>query len=66
MWRRIKGIGLGLAITVVALVAIGAVYQQVVVRVDARTYAPPGRFIEVSGAQMHLYCTGTGCPTETT
>lgn len=62
-WRWTKRIGLGLAIAVVALAGTGAIYQQVMYRVDARTYAPPGRLVEVEGTQMHLYCTGTGAPT---
>lgn len=47
----------------VALAAVGAAYQASGDARDRRSNPAPGRFVEVDGRRMHLYCTGEGAPT---
>jgi pimeloyl-ACP methyl ester carboxylesterase len=54
----IRRIILGLVITLVALSAIGAVYQAAGARSDQRDFPPPGQLYDVGGYRLHLYCTG--------
>lgn len=56
VWLR--GIGLGLLVTLAALAAIGLLYQNVATAVDRRNFLPPGQLVDVGGYQLHLYCTG--------
>src|SRR5882762_7204102 len=53
----------GLAVLVVLLATIGAIYQSVESSKDLRTHSPPGRLVDVNGYKMHLYCLGDGSPT---
>ena len=55
---RLKRIGLGLLIALVALAALGFVYQTAATALDRRNYTAPGQMVDVGGRQMHLYCTG--------
>ena len=48
----------GLLITLVALSAIGAVYQTVGAQSDKRNFPPPGQLYDVGGYRLHIYCTG--------
>jgi pimeloyl-ACP methyl ester carboxylesterase len=62
----LKRIVLWLIIGIVALAAIGAVYQAIATQMDKRAYPPSGRLVDVGGYQLHLYCTGaivSGSPT---
>jgi len=68
--RRKRGWGFwltrGLAALLLALVAlalIGAGYQAVATRADARKYPPPGRLVDIGGYRLHIYCLGKGSPT---
>ncbi len=68
--RRKRGWGFwltrGLAALLLALVAlalIGAGYQAVATRADARNYPPPGRLVDIGGYRLHIYCLGKGSPT---
>jgi pimeloyl-ACP methyl ester carboxylesterase len=54
---------LGLAVALIALGIIGAIYQAIATAVDQRNYPPPGQLVDVGGYQLHLYCTGAGSPT---
>src|SRR5262245_6986177 len=45
------------------LVLIGALYQFIGTRRDARRHAAPGRMIEVDGQRLHVVCAGSGTPT---
>ena len=45
-------------LALIALSAIGAVYQTVATQRDAHTYPPPGRLVDIGGYQLHIYCTG--------
>lgn len=48
---------------VVALAAMGALYQTLGVRRDARRFPPPGRLVDVGGGRrLHLVCIGDGEP----
>lgn len=55
---RLKRIMFYLIIGILALAAIGAIYQVIATALDKRAYPPPGQMIDVGGYQMHLYCTG--------
>ncbi len=68
--RRRKGLGfwirrvlLGLVIALVALAAMGAIYQAGATAIDQRTYLPPGQRVDVGGYRLHINCVGTGSPT---
>jgi pimeloyl-ACP methyl ester carboxylesterase len=60
--RRIGWTVLALVIFLVLVVAAGLVYQGIASAVDASTYPPPGRLVNVGGYRMHIHCTGTGSP----
>src|SRR5215207_4893422 len=68
--RRRRGLGfwirrvlLGLIGSLIVLAAAGALYQAVATTIDRRSFAPPGRMLDVGGYQMHISCTGQGSPT---
>jgi pimeloyl-ACP methyl ester carboxylesterase len=42
---------------------MGALYESAVEARDARTFAPPGRMVDVGGHPLHIDCAGTGSPT---
>lgn len=50
-------------IVIVGLILIGIVYESRSEATDAKRYPPPGRFVDVGGYQLHLYCSGEGSPT---
>jgi pimeloyl-ACP methyl ester carboxylesterase len=54
---------LGLLTLLLALAATGALYQAVATAIDRRSFAPPGRMIDLGGYRMHISCTGQGSPT---
>ncbi len=63
LWsRRFRFLCSGLAIACLAALA-GAVYQAGTTAADLAAFPPPGRMISVNGAQLHLYCIGSGSPT---
>jgi pimeloyl-ACP methyl ester carboxylesterase len=53
---------LGLGALIVALAALGAVYQATAAAADARAYPPPGELVAVGGHRLHLYRQGAGQP----
>ena len=62
----LKRITLWLVIGIVALGALGAIYQAVATEMDKRAYPPPGQMVDVGDYRLHLYCTGAnvnGSPT---
>lgn len=61
--RRIRRVGVVALGVVAGLALLGAGYQQVGQALDRRAVPAPGRMVEVSGAAMHIHCTGTGAPT---
>jgi pimeloyl-ACP methyl ester carboxylesterase len=54
----LKRIALGLVIGIVALVAIGAIWQAIATEIDKRNYPAPGQLVDVGGYSLHLYCVG--------
>ena len=58
VWRM-----LGLvALSILALMLAGAVYEAVSERADARRFLPAGQLIDVGGYRLHLNCLGQGKP----
>lgn len=52
------------ALGVVASVAVvGAAYQAIGNRIDARQFPEPGRLVDIGGFKLKLNCTGEGTPT---
>jgi pimeloyl-ACP methyl ester carboxylesterase len=49
---------LGLAVTIISLGAIGAVYQAIAVAKDQRLYAPPGQLVDIGGRRIHMVVAG--------
>ncbi len=45
-----------------ALLALGALYQRLGTRRQQQRLAPPGRLVEVGGHRLHVACSGTGSP----
>lgn len=61
--QRLRRVAVVLALVLVGLASLGAVYQQVGQVLDRRALAPPGRLVAVDGVTLHLHCTGAGGPT---
>lgn len=61
--RRLRRIARWFALTLAGLAVCGVCYQQATQRLDRGALAPPGRFVVVDGAAMHLHCVGAGAPT---
>jgi pimeloyl-ACP methyl ester carboxylesterase len=59
----IRRVLLGLILLLVALGAIGAIYQVIATARDARAFPPPGQLVDVGGHKLHIHCLGTGSPT---
>jgi pimeloyl-ACP methyl ester carboxylesterase len=56
---------LGIAITVVGLGVLGAVYQAIATSNDRRAFPPPGKLVDIGGRRIHMVVMGedTGRPT---
>jgi pimeloyl-ACP methyl ester carboxylesterase len=54
---------LTLVILIVALGALGFIYQTSAEASDRNAYAPPGQLFDVDGHRMHIVCMGEGSPT---
>ena len=54
---------IGLAAGVLALVALGFVFEIVAAAASARRHPPAGERYEVDGVALHLHCVGAGSPT---
>jgi pimeloyl-ACP methyl ester carboxylesterase len=52
-----------IVILIAGLMIVGAIYESLAEAADAKTYPPPGQFIDVGGYNLHINCTGTGGPT---
>jgi pimeloyl-ACP methyl ester carboxylesterase len=61
--RRIGWAVLVLIIFLVLAVVSGVVYQGITSAIDATTYPPPGKMVDVGGYHLHIHCTGSGGPT---
>jgi pimeloyl-ACP methyl ester carboxylesterase len=49
--------------SIILLALVGAVYEPMAERADAKAYPPPGQLVDVGGHRLHINCTGTGSPT---
>lgn len=58
--RRLKQILKWVGLLVLALIVLGAAYQQIGSLIDDNAVPPPGRMIAVSGHRVHLLCMGSG------
>jgi len=61
--KAAKRILLGLAALVLAAPLLGWTYQTAMEARDDRRYPAPGRFVDVDGHRMHIFCQGRGSPT---
>jgi pimeloyl-ACP methyl ester carboxylesterase len=61
-WRFLKWLR-RLLILIIILVPVGAIYEWLSERADARANPPPGQMVDVGGYRLHLYCVGKGSPT---
>jgi pimeloyl-ACP methyl ester carboxylesterase len=50
-------------VALTAAAAVGGAVETVGLAADQRSYAMPGRLVDVGGHQLHLNCTGSGGPT---
>jgi pimeloyl-ACP methyl ester carboxylesterase len=62
LWRRARRILLIVVLVIASLSLTGFLYQTIASAVDASTYPPPGKLIDMGGYRLHLYCTGTSRP----
>jgi pimeloyl-ACP methyl ester carboxylesterase len=46
--------------SIVVLALLGAIYEPIAERADAKAYPPPGQLVDVGGHRLHINCTGTG------
>ena len=58
--RRVAKIARYLAVIVALVCAVGATYQSLAMRTDARRFPMPGERVDVGGRSLHLYCSGQG------
>ena len=61
--KAAKRILLGLVALVLAAPLLGWTYQTAMEARDDRRYPAPGRFVDVDGHRMHIFCQGRGSPT---
>ena len=52
-----------IAISIIGLAVVGAIYERAADAADAKTYPPPGELVDVGGHRLHINCTGTGSAT---
>jgi pimeloyl-ACP methyl ester carboxylesterase len=51
------------ALSIIGLALVGAIYESLAEAADAKAYPPPGQLVDVGGHRLHINCTGTGSPT---
>lgn len=61
--RPIARIIAWLIVSILLLVAAGAIYQAIATQSDQRNYPAPGQLVDVGGYRLHIYCVGQGSPT---
>jgi pimeloyl-ACP methyl ester carboxylesterase len=59
----VKRIAIILVASVLAILLMGAGFEEWSRHAARRRFPPPGQMVEVAGAASHLYCTGQGTPT---
>lgn len=61
--RWVKRVGIAFFILAIALVSIGAIYEQAARSRAVKDYPAPGRLVDIGGGrQIHLNCEGQGTP----
>jgi pimeloyl-ACP methyl ester carboxylesterase len=50
-------------VALLALAAVGAIYQAIATERAERAYPPPGEMVDVGGHSLHINCVGRGGPT---
>ena len=63
MVRWLRKIVLSVCVMVILLALVGASYQAIASRLDARHFPEDGRLVDVGGYRLMLNCTGVGSPT---
>lgn len=64
--RLVRWVGyafLGVLLTFVVLVLVGAVYQAAGLQQDQRDFPPPGMMVDIGGHRLHAQVQGSGSPT---
>jgi pimeloyl-ACP methyl ester carboxylesterase len=61
--RRLRNMLLAVATFMAMLAILGAGYQQIGSRMDARRSPEPGRLVDVGGHRLKINCAGQGSPT---
>src|SRR5687767_4216173 len=49
--------------SIAILMLVGAAFEAMASTRDSKNYPAPGKFVEVKGHKMHIYCTGSESPT---
>ncbi len=62
MWRWTLRILVALSGLVILAAVCGATWQWLATRRELASTPPPGRFVDVGGHRLHLWCTGAGAP----
>lgn len=60
---RFRSVGKWLILSVVLIVAAGAVFQFSMTQWESHLYPPPGKLVDIGGLRLHINCTGAGSPT---
>lgn len=60
---RLRKIALIIAASGFLLMVVGASYQSIKARADARRFPPEGKSVDVGGYMLNINCTGHGSPT---
>jgi len=59
---RVRRVCKWLTISVVLIVAAGALFQLSVTKWESYRYPPPGKLMDAGGLRLHINCTGAGSP----
>jgi pimeloyl-ACP methyl ester carboxylesterase len=66
-WKfYLRRAGLTILTVTVTLAALGATYETLASRRDARDLRPIGQLVDLGGHKLHLYCTGSSSPADLT
>ncbi|MFN8597929.1 MAG: alpha/beta hydrolase [Anaerolineae bacterium] len=52
-----------LALVLIGLALVGAIYESASEAADSQIYPPPGQLVDVGGYRLHINCLGAGQPT---
>jgi pimeloyl-ACP methyl ester carboxylesterase len=66
-WKfYLRRAGLAILAVTLTLAALGATYETMASRRDARDLKPIGQLVDMGGHRLHLYCTGSSNPADLT